>query len=91
MCSKGEKEFSIPIPNLQLFTRLIQFFRRALVTSFLLSPPRSEPYSKYRERGVEQLPSQSIRTLPIWLILAQGFTPLIPGLVPSLSGLLPSM
>jgi len=48
MCSKGEKEFSIPIPNLQLFTRLIQFFRRAVVTAFLLSPPRSEPYSKHR-------------------------------------------
>lgn len=47
-------------------------------------------YSKHRERGVEQLPSQSIGTLPIWLILALGFTPLIPGLVPSLSGLLPS-
>lgn len=47
-------------------------------------------YSKHRERGVEELPSQSIGTLPIWLILALGFTPLIPGLLSSLSGLLPS-
>lgn len=38
-------------------------------------------YDSHRERGVEQLPSQSIGTLPIWLILALGFTPLIPGLV----------
>lgn len=42
-------------------------------------------YSKHRERGVEKRPSQSIGTIPIWLILALGRTLIIPGLVPSLS------